>query len=66
MPSNTEVNAGTVIDEGKTIDEVGQEILDLSLEVANGKKTCAEINRSVVFNYLEQGPTSWRRHYIRL
>jgi len=57
MPGDMDVNAGSIIDEGKTIDEVGQEIFDLTVEVANGKKTCAEINRSVPFNYSKQGPT---------
>jgi altronate dehydratase large subunit len=57
MPGDMDVNAGAITDEGKTIDEVGQEIFDLALEVANGKRTCAELNRSVPFNYLKQGPT---------
>jgi altronate dehydratase large subunit len=57
MPGDMDVNAGTIIDDGKTIEEVGQEIFDLSIEVANGKQTCAEINRSAPFNYLKQGPT---------
>ena len=57
MPGDMDVNAGSIIDEGKTIDEVGQEIFDLALEVANGRKTCAEINRSVPFNYAKQGMT---------
>jgi altronate dehydratase large subunit len=57
MPGDMDVNAGTVIDEGRTIQEVGREIFDLALEVAAGRRTCAEINRSVPFNYLKQGPT---------
>jgi altronate dehydratase large subunit len=57
MPGDMDVNAGAVIDDGKTIDDVGQEIFDLALEVANGKRTCAELNRSIPFNYLKQGPT---------
>jgi altronate dehydratase large subunit len=57
MPGDMDVNAGTIIDDGKTIEEVGQEIFELSIEVANGKQTCAEINRSAPFNYLKQGPT---------
>jgi altronate dehydratase large subunit len=57
MPGDMDVNAGAVVDEGKTIDEVGQEIFDLALEVAAGERTCAERNRSAPFNYLKQGPS---------
>jgi altronate dehydratase large subunit len=57
MPGDMDVNAGTIIDDDKTIEEVGREILDLSIEVANGKQTCAEINKSAPYNYLKQGPT---------
>jgi altronate dehydratase large subunit len=57
MPGDMDVNAGAVVDEGKTIDEVGQEIFDLTLEVAAGRRTCAELNRCAPFNYLKQGPT---------
>ena len=57
MPGDMDVNAGTVVDEGKSIDEVGQEIFDLALEVAAGERTCAERNRSAPFNYLKQGPS---------
>jgi altronate dehydratase len=57
MPGDMDVNAGAVVDEGKTIDEVGQEIFDLALEVAAGRRTCAERNRSAPFNYLKQGPS---------
>jgi len=57
MPGDMDVNAGSIIDRGKTLEEVGKEIFDLSLEVAEGRQTCAEINKSAVFNYLKQGPT---------
>jgi altronate dehydratase large subunit len=57
MPGDMDVNAGTILDEGKTIDDVGQEIFDLALAVGGGKQTCAEINKAGVFNYLKQGPT---------
>lgn len=57
MPGDMDVNAGTIIDEGKSIDDIGREIFELSLEVAEGRQTCAESNRSAVFNYLKQGPT---------
>ncbi len=39
------------------IDEMGQQIFDLAPEVAAGRQTCAERNRSVPFNYLKQGPS---------
>ena len=57
MPGDMDVNAGSLIDEDKTIGEIGQEIFDLSIRVANGEQTCAEINKSTPFNYLKQGPT---------
>ncbi len=57
MPGDMDVNAGTIADGDKTLDEVGQEIFDLVLRVAGGQQTCAELNRSQPFNYLKQGPT---------
>ncbi|MDD5287788.1 MAG: UxaA family hydrolase [Dehalococcoidales bacterium] len=57
MPGDMDVNAGKIIDAGKTIDEIGQEIFELSLKVASGQLSCAEINRSQPFNYLKQGLT---------
>ena len=57
MPGDMDVNAGEVVDEGLTIDEMGQRIFDLALEVAAGRQTCAERNRSAPFNYLKQGPS---------
>jgi altronate dehydratase large subunit len=57
MPGDMDVNAGSIVDAGKTLEDVGSEIFSLSLEVAEGRQTCAELNRSAVFNYLKQGPT---------
>ncbi len=57
MPGDMDVNAGEVVDEGLTIDEMGRRIFDLALEVAAGRQTCAEHNRSAPFNYLKQGPS---------
>jgi len=57
MPGDMDVNAGTIADGDRTLDEVGQEIFDLVLRVAGGQQTCAEVNRSQPFNYLKQGPT---------
>ena len=57
MPGDMDVNAGVIADEGKTIGKVGREIFELSVRVANGQPTCAEINRSAPFGYLKQGPS---------
>ena len=57
MPGDMDINAGVIIDEGKTIEQVGLEIFEMALKVANGQPTCPEINRSQPFNYLKQGPT---------
>ncbi|MBI5117182.1 UxaA family hydrolase [Candidatus Poribacteria bacterium] len=57
MPGDMDVNAGAIADGDKTLEEVGHEIFELSITVANGARTCAELNRSVPFNYLKQGPT---------
>ena len=42
MTGNMDVNAGAIADGDKTVLEVGKEIFDLMLEVASGRKTCAE------------------------
>jgi len=57
MPGDMDVNAGSIIEEDRTIDDVGGEVFDLSLRVASGERTCAEINRCAPFGYLKQGPT---------
>jgi len=57
MPGDMDVNAGTITDGDKTLDEVGREIFNYVLRTASGLKTCAETNRSQPFNYLKQGPT---------
>jgi altronate dehydratase len=43
MADNMDVNAGTIADGEKTVQEVGKEIFDLMLRVASGEKTRAEI-----------------------
>jgi altronate hydrolase len=47
MPDIIDVNAGTVIDGEKTIEDVGEEILDYIIEVANGnqKTKAVELNQ---------------------
>ena len=57
MPGDIDVNAGTIIDEDKSIEQVGQEIYELTMRVADGELTCAEKNLSIPFNYLKEGPT---------
>ncbi len=42
MTDNMDVNAGAIADGERSIEEVGREIFDLMLEVASGRKTCAE------------------------
>jgi altronate hydrolase len=42
MQDNMDVNAGAIADGERTIQEVGREVFDLMLEVASGRKTCAE------------------------
>ena len=55
MPGDMDVNAGSIIDGDKNLGEVGREIFELSLRVAGGQQTCAEINRSVPFGYMRRG-----------
>lgn len=42
MPDDMDLNAGTVVDGEKTIDQMGNEILERILQVASGEATCAE------------------------
>jgi arabinonate dehydratase len=42
MTDNMDVNAGTIADGEKSVQQVGREIFDLMLEVASGRRTCAE------------------------
>jgi altronate hydrolase len=42
MRDNMDINAGSVADGDRTLDQVGQEILDAVLRVASGERTCAE------------------------
>ena len=39
-----DVNAGTIMDGVKSIEEIGAQIFDELIEVASGKKTKSEIN----------------------
>ncbi len=42
MTDNMDVNAGAIADGEKTVQQVGREIFQLVLEVASGRRTCAE------------------------
>jgi len=42
MTDNMDVNAGAIADGKHNVQEVGREIFDLMLEVASGRRTCAE------------------------
>jgi arabinonate dehydratase len=42
MTDNMDVNAGAIADGERTVQQVGREIFDLMLEVASGRRTCAE------------------------
>ena len=42
MSDDMDINAGRIIDDGATIEQVGQEIFDLLLEVASGRPSLSE------------------------
>ncbi|HYW47082.1 MAG TPA: altronate dehydratase family protein [Bryobacteraceae bacterium] len=42
MTSNMDINAGAIADGDKSIPQVGREIFDFMIEVASGRRTCAE------------------------
>lgn len=43
MTANMDINAGAISDGERTVQQVGREIFALMLEVAGGRRTCAEI-----------------------
>ncbi len=42
MKENMDINAGSIADGERTVQQVGREIFDLVLEAASGRRTCAE------------------------
>jgi altronate hydrolase len=42
MQDNMDINAGAIADGERSVQDVGREIFDLMLEVASGRRTCAE------------------------
>lgn len=57
MSGDIDVNAGSILDDNKSIEKVGQEIFNLLIDVAEGRLTRAEINKSRPFSCLKQGPS---------
>jgi altronate dehydratase large subunit len=57
MKGDIDVNAGSILDAGKTVSEVGREIFECIVRTAGGGLTSAEINKSSVFNCLKKGAT---------
>jgi altronate hydrolase len=42
MSDDMDINAGRIVDEGATIEDVGREIFDLLLDVASGRQSLSE------------------------
>lgn len=55
MRDDIDLDAGSVL-AGKSLDEVGDGILELLLEVARGRRTRAEVNDQAVFVIAQRGP----------
>jgi altronate dehydratase large subunit len=55
MPDDIDLDAGTIL-VGKSISEVGEQVMDLLLRVARGERTRAEINGQAVFAIAQEGP----------
>lgn len=54
MADDIDINAGRVVDDGLTIEEMGREIHQFILEVANGRLTKAELNEQACFGFLKE------------
>jgi altronate dehydratase large subunit len=50
MNDSIDLNAGTVIEGKRTIQEVGEEILDYMVKISQGTRTKAEINKQNDFS----------------
>jgi len=55
MKGDLDINAGTIIDEDKTIRGVGKEIFELMVKVANGELTKSEKNKQNQFAIRQEG-----------
>ena len=58
MEENMDLDAGVILSQGKSIAEVGQQIVDEIVQVANGKLTKAEISGERQFGFTRIGPTT--------
>ncbi len=57
MSDDIDVNAGRIIDEDLSIEDMGQHIHQVIMEVANGRLTKSEINGQDCFGFLKQYPS---------
>lgn len=55
MEGDMDINAGAIIDGIKSIQEVGKEIFDFMVKVANGELTKAEMNKQNLFAIRQEG-----------
>ena len=55
MKGDFDINAGVIIDGGKTIQKVGKEIFEFMVKVANGELTKPEINKQDQFAIRQEG-----------
>ena len=55
MKDDMDVNAGTLV-EGKSREEIREEMIDLLTRVVNGEKTKAEVNGMDVFTFMTVHP----------
>jgi len=55
MAGDFDVNAGTIVDGDRQIEDVGREIFDFLIAVASGKQTRAEINKQCQFAIRQEG-----------
>ena len=58
MEENMDLDAGVILSQGKSIAEVGQQIVDEIVQVANGKLTKAEVSGERQFGFTRIGPTT--------
>ena len=45
LEEDMDINAGTIMDSEKTIEQIGEEIFEKIIAVASGEKSKSEINR---------------------
>ncbi|AZO93487.1 UxaA family hydrolase [Halocella sp. SP3-1] len=57
MIDNIDINAGKIIEEGLTIEDLSEEIFNFMLEVCNGRKTKAELLGHKEFGIYKLAPT---------